>query len=171
MSIHYTLTLDDLIAFNRNVAAPILKRSKITFLIPLTLLYISLIYINGSDILPIATMVYIAMLVYIKWGMPKIYEYRVAKLLDNDVALGDHTFIINDKGINDIQKEGQVESAWSSIERIDQDAQYIFLFQSQIRAYVIPKNAFATPDEATTFYEKAVELWTAVTTEKNILTT
>jgi YcxB-like protein len=161
MTIQYTITLDDLIAFNIYVAAPMLKRSMLNSLIGAILVFVVTVYVN-FDFWLFATIWLVLVFVYAKFGTIYFFKRRAAKLLNDSVVLGEHTLIIDDAGIQDIQKLGKEELNWSGVQKIEDDENYIYIFIGQIRAYVIPKRCFAYPDQADAFCIKAIALWKGV---------
>ena len=69
--------------------------------------------------------------------------------------LGEHTILIDPEGVTERSVVGESRTAWSGVERVDDDNQNIYLFVGPVQAHVIPKRAFENSDDADAFLQMA----------------
>ncbi len=76
---------------------------------------------------------------------PKIFmnsvRKRVKKLLKegkNKGLLGQRTIKFDDQGYTSISSVTEAKTIWSAVERVDQEDNYIYIFESAVSAVVIP---------------------------------
>jgi hypothetical protein len=55
---------------------------------------------------------------------------------------------------------GQTQAKWTSIIKIVEDTKLIYLFANRRVAYLVPKRAFSSADEAAAFSNQARDYWT-----------
>ncbi len=68
----------------------------------------------------------------------------------------EHTIEINEDGVRETTSIDEIFVKWEVVNSIDQNAEYIFIFLSEVTFYFIPKRAFKSNLEADEFYNKAV---------------
>jgi len=80
---------------------------------------------------------------------------QVAKEGRNAGLLTTHHFSIDEAGLVDRTSVTETRTSWEGVERVVQTDAHIFLYVSATSAHVIPKAAFATPQQAQEFFEFA----------------
>lgn len=89
-----------------------------------------------------------------------ITKMRIMKMPEKKSGiLGEHTIIIDEKGIDETSVIGDVSYIWTSISSIEQNKDYIFIFVSNLSGHIIPKRYFASEEEANEFYQLAMKYW------------
>jgi hypothetical protein len=69
--------------------------------------------------------------------------------------LGKHRLAMNEEGIVESTGVNQSRTSWIGVDRVEQNADYIFIYTSPHAAHMIPKRAFRDPQEAEAFYQFA----------------
>ncbi|WP_249315780.1 YcxB family protein [Bacillus sp. FJAT-49711] len=57
----------------------------------------------------------------------------------NDGLLGEHNMMLSDEGIMDSTSNGVTKVTWSGIKTISEDQHNIYLYNSSVSAYILPK--------------------------------
>ncbi|HSE31888.1 MAG TPA: YcxB family protein [Pyrinomonadaceae bacterium] len=91
---------------------------------------------------------------YYRWAIRRnaLKTYSAAK---SKSVLGEYTVIIESAGLTEKGSVSESKVAWSGVEKIENDNQYIYIFTSPLQAHVIPKRAFRNNEESQTFLETA----------------
>ena len=124
------------------------KRSKIIVMaiLPVVMIMINFIdYLNGNfDVVKLA--IFIAMCMPWLILYPKRMHKRTLKQIqkhleegDNSNLLGWHKYIITDKWLQLLQEDEETKIKWNKITKIVDVKNYIFLYNTSISAYIIPK--------------------------------
>jgi YcxB-like protein len=82
-------------------------------------------------------------------------KYSVKLLKNNNGILGEHRICITEEVIIESTSVNESHNKWNSIERIDEDDNYIFITNRAAGIYNIPKRDFHSSDAATQFYNQA----------------
>lgn len=69
--------------------------------------------------------------------------------------LGKHTLVVEPSGVTEQGSVSESKVAWSGVEKIEDDNQYIYIFTGPLQAHVIPKRAFRSSEESQKFLETA----------------
>jgi hypothetical protein len=69
--------------------------------------------------------------------------------------LGRHRLVLGEDGLVESTAVNESRTAWSGVDRVEQSADYIFIYTSPAAAHVIPKRAFSDPQEADAFFRLA----------------
>lgn len=165
MTIHFDITLNDLLAFNHYFAnqSSLLRRYYWSILIGVPLIVTFLAFIFNSRI-TISVLIFPLIFLGI-WAIifPRTYKrsitHNITKTIEsgqNKGTIGAHVITITDQYLHEATEVNESRWIWPGIERIEQDADYIFIFTSPILAHIIPKRAFASPEAATAFYTAAL---------------
>jgi hypothetical protein len=96
------------------------------------------------------------------FGYPIYYRWLVIRNTkrlyaggQNKGALGNHIIGLDAEGVTEISDIGESRTAWSGIEKVEENEEYIFLYNASFQAHVIPKRAFLSKDEAREFFKLA----------------
>ncbi|MBB6447969.1 YcxB family protein [Bacillus benzoevorans] len=74
----------------------------------------------------------------------------------NDGLLGEHHMILSEEGIIDSTSNGETKVTWSGIKTLSEDNQNIYLFNSSVSAYILPKRELADVEEIKTYLKSKV---------------
>lgn len=159
MELKYLLTEQDYINFNlfhiqnSKMATKALKIQRYT----IPALYLVLAYVfasigDGSYILSFTIFTIFAILWLVLY--PKFY-YRtiirnVKKMMKegkNEGLLGEHIMILSSEGIVDKNTTGETKVAWTGIQEVKEDKDYLYLYNSSVSAYILPKREIHHLDE------------------------
>lgn len=91
---------------------------------------------------------------YYRWSV----ERNTRKLYSegqNKGVLGNHIVALAADGVTEISDVGESRTAWSGIEKVEANEDYIFLYTGSLQAHVIPKRAFLDEDEYAEFFQLA----------------
>jgi hypothetical protein len=65
----------------------------------------------------------------------------------NESILGEHYMVLNDEGIVDKTSKGETKVTWSGINELKENDQYIYLYNSALSGYILPKREFENVEE------------------------
>ncbi len=83
-----------------------------------------------------------------------------AKLFETEPALKEpQTTEITPQYLRHQDATGEVKTRWQGINKVVETATHIFLWISPSQAHVVPKRAFASEEDATTFAQNATNYW------------
>lgn len=151
MEITYTITEQDYLQFNlfhmknSQTAMNALKVQR--FLIPIVYMVVAYFfaklmgdsYILSFVIFGIAAVLWIVY--YPKYFYNSVIR-RVRKMIQegkNEGILGEHLMILTEEGIVDKNSTGETRVNWSGIQDLKEDDQYLYLYNSSVSAYILPK--------------------------------
>jgi hypothetical protein len=151
MEIKYTITEDDYIKFNlyhilnSKTGRKSLKTQR--FAVPIVYIIIAYIFANIADIpflsilIPFALMGGLWSIFYPKYYKNFITRYtrKLIKEGKNDGLLGNHSMSLTDEGIVDISSNGETKVKWAGIIKFQEDDTNLYLYNSSVSAYIIPK--------------------------------
>jgi hypothetical protein len=167
MQVQFTITLDDILAFNRYCVQhlPTYKRTYRTLLISVPVIFVLIaLALSINTYRPPWLAWIIAFVAVVAW--PFIWPRRYQKTMDefvmktmqtgqNRSMLGVHTVTLSEQGLRATSEVSESSITWSGIERIEQDDQYIYLFVAATAAHIVPKRALVTMEQASDFYHTA----------------
>lgn len=85
---------------------------------------------------------------------PKYFYFhitrQVRKMLregKNEGLVGDHEMRLTKAGITDSSSTGETKLTWQGISEIHEDADYFFLYNSSVSAYILPKRYIDEPEQ------------------------
>lgn len=166
MELKFELLEEDYINFNIDHAnkSPSLKRN-VTFiriLGPVTFLIAPFIVIKFSEI-PLwywMTLFGITSIIWIVF-YPRYFDWemrrRIKKMLKegkNESLFKERKISLTDEAIIETSSSSQSSTIWSKIDRIEETDRYIYIYNSSISAYIIPKRVFKNNKEKTNFLEE-----------------
>jgi hypothetical protein len=65
----------------------------------------------------------------------------------NENILGEHHMVLSDEGIVDKTSKGETRVTWSGINELKENDQYIYLYNSAVSGYILPKREFENVEE------------------------
>lgn len=109
----------------------------------------------------VATCVIFLVMFGLVWVVARAFDPRRRQLNDllaqasNEQMLTTQTLTLDEHGVHLQHGEHRDSSEWSDIRRIERDDRLLYLYVTDMSAYIIPLAAFASVDEAEAFYETA----------------
>jgi YcxB-like protein len=91
----------------------------------------------------------------LKIAHPLMDKYSVKLLKKNNGILGEHRICLTEEVLIESTSVNESHHKWNSIERIDEDDNYIFVTTKAAGIYNIPKRDFHSGDAAIQFYNQA----------------
>lgn len=169
MEIEFQLNEEDYIDYNVNHAkkSPSLKRSVtiIRILGPVAFLIAPFLIVNFSDI-PFWYWMSIFGITSVVWIVfyPKYFNWelkrKIAKMLlegKNDSLFKQIKISLNETGIVQQSRAGETMTEWNEVDSVDETHKHIYIYNSSISAYIIPKRAFNDQQAIDLFLEKIHE--------------
>jgi len=168
MEVEYEITRDDLYAFQWRAAfhSPFARRVTRRVYLGwfLALLLLAIMPAIGSDGFVVSRISFtfliisfpIAILVqhYLgRWLMRRALLRLLRDEKPDRGQLGRHKVALIRDGVVESTTVGESRTSWAGVHRVEQNAQYIFLYTSAAAAHVIPKRAFKDSEEAERFYQ------------------
>ena len=164
MEVEFDQTIEDFVNYNlyhmehsRTIKRRIFT-SRIIFAMMVILLSLVLLFLIERQINVMMVTISIIGAIFMYFIIPTIYKYNtlsnvrgMLKEADNKSILGKRVLEISDKGIIYKNIAGEGSYNWQSIIRIEENDQYIFLYQSSTSAIILPKRAFASIEEKKEF--------------------
>ncbi len=161
MKLQYELTSQDFIDFNINFieTSPVMKRSLLIqrIMFPILLLASPATLSNLFDVPFVVLMTLFGVLAilwlvfYLKW-----FKYRIARKSEKLIAsgkvpgvVGPHELFIEQGVISD--KTSTDITRYEAIEKVVESRTHIFIYVSQVMAYIVPKKVFVTPSDLEAF--------------------
>jgi len=161
MKLQYELTNQDFIDFNINFieTSPVMRRSLLVkrFMFPVLLLAspptLSQVF-NVSFPVMMALFAILAIVwavFYLKW-----FKYRIARKAEKLIktgkvpgVVGTHELFIEQGVISDKTSAGITQ--YERIEKVIESKTHLFIYVSQVMAYIVPKKVFEAPSELESF--------------------
>ena len=72
----------------------------------------------------------------------------------NESLFKERKISLTDEAIIETSSSSQSSTIWSKIDRIEETDRYIYIYNSSISAYIIPKRVFKNNKEKTNFLEE-----------------
>ena len=164
MQIDYDLTVEDAAAFsvyNFRTSSRIKRRLRLSQAAGiLATLVFAVLWPDWSSVERLIFTVLLLLLFV--FGYPQYYRWAIRRNASKAYSatkskgvLGKHTVVIEPSGVTETGSVSESKVAWSGVEKIVDDNQYIYIFTSPLQAHVIPKRAFRNNEESQTFLETA----------------
>ena len=113
----------------------------------ITLSRVSLTFIATSLII-----VYLLQWILDHW----LVRRTIRRLLEDERPdrgqLGRHRLMLGEEGLIESTAVGESRTSWAGVDRVEQSREYIYIYTSPAAAHVVPKRAFANPEQADAFY-------------------
>jgi len=161
MKLQYELTSQDFIDFNINFieTSPVMKRSLLIqrIMFPILLLASPATLSNVFDV-PFGVLMTVFGVLAILWlaFYLKWFKYRIArkseKLIKSGKVLGvvgPHELFVEQGVISD--KTSADITRYETIEKVVESRTHIFIYVSQVMAYIVPKRLFVNPSDLDVF--------------------
>ena len=94
-------------------------------------------------------------MMYVYLGLLRPYMMRGVLKSSMRRALGPTEIALTDEAVQVVNAEGRGRLKWRDCQGVLEEGEYIFILLGPLRAFVVPKGAFASGAEATAFYEAA----------------
>jgi YcxB-like protein len=171
VTLEYELTRDDLYAFQWRAAfqSPrgrrIRRWSYVGWLLAIVLFAIvPAIGPGGLDLSQVSfTFILIAfpIVALCQWFFEtRLMRRLINRLLDEEKPergqLGGHRVTLTEDGILERTAVNEQRTSWAGVDRVEQNADYIFIYTSPAAAHMIPRRAFPNTREAEAFYQLAL---------------
>lgn len=169
MELEYDLTPEDLYNFQWRAAfeSPLGRRArrKVYLYWFLTLLLFSALPAIGADGFVVSRVNFTFLITALpivalgQWFLEtRLMRRAILKLLKEEKPgkglLGKHTMIVSEEGLVERTAVGESRTSWAGVDRIEQNAEYIFIYTSAAAAHVVPKRAFGDGQAAEDFYRR-----------------
>ncbi|TCI63524.1 MULTISPECIES: YcxB family protein [Exiguobacterium] len=152
MEIQYELTEEDYIHFNLSH----IRRSKIGKRMLFLQRIIGPVIILSGGALTFATLFQdtswwlfgVYGVISLIWFLyyPKYFERHIRKQTkrmiqerSNEGMIGPHTMDLDEDGLRDKNAFGETKVSWSGIKEVVEEADYVYLYNSSVSAYILPK--------------------------------
>lgn len=158
MEIYYTLTEDDYMNFNlyhvRNssTAKKALKMQRLMGPF-LYLFFTILVYLYLDIPLPVLVIMFLALSSLWFFLYPRYFYNHILRSTKkmikegtNDGLLGEHHMIVSDEGITDFSTNRETKVQWSGIQLFKEDDENLYLYNSSVSAYILPKRDLKKTD-------------------------
>jgi len=155
MEIQYHLTEEDYVKFNlffmKNSETARKALNMQRFLAPVFFIFVSFLLAKIADMNFIGLFVIFAVISILWiWLYPKYFDHfvirktrKVLSEADNPGLLGEHRLLLSEEGITETTAKSETRAAWSGIQDIKEDQHSLYLFNSAVSAFIIPKRATA----------------------------
>jgi Ca2+/Na+ antiporter len=165
VEIRYSLTEEDYLNFNlfhiknSNTAKKALNMQR--FLMPIIFIVLSYVFSKVGNLSFIGLLIAF-LIVSILWVMfyPKyFYSYvirntrKMIKEGKNDGLIGEHHMIFSEEGIIDSTSNGETKVTWSGIKTFSEDKNSIYLYNSSVSAYILPKREMDDVEKIKTYLQ------------------
>lgn len=163
MEIYYTLTEDDYMNFNlyhvKN-SSTAKKALKIQRLMGpfLYLFFTVLLYLYIDIPSPVLVILFLVLSSLWLFLYPRYFYNHILRSTKkmikegaNDGLLGEHHMILSDDGIIDLSSNRETKVQWSGVQLFKEDDDNLYLYNSSISAYILPKRDLKETDEVRGF--------------------
>jgi hypothetical protein len=169
MEVEYELTRDDLFAFQWRAAftspAARRRRPKVYLYWFLALLLFAAVPAIGPDGFVLRRVNFVFLLIAFpviaatQWYLERrLMKHAIRQMLREEKPdrglLGRHHITLSESGVIERTAVGESRTSCAGLDRVEQDADYIFIYTSAVGAHVIPKRAFRDDREADAFYQR-----------------
>ncbi|GIN73916.1 hypothetical protein J14TS2_43910 [Bacillus sp. J14TS2] len=169
MEITYNLTEEEYLRFNlfhvKNSNSVKRALNIQRFLIPVLFIVCSYFFSKTTD-MSLFWLFIPFLLISILWVIfyPK-YFYRFVirntkKLIregKNEGLLGEHRMTLSEEGIVDTTPNKETKVTWSGIQSLKEDEQAIYLYNSSVSAYILPKKDLHNVEETKAFIQSKIK--------------
>jgi len=168
MEINYNLTEEDYLNFNmyhiKNSKTGKKALNTQRYISPLFFLLVSYVFSIISDIpFFIFFITFLAMSILWVIFYPKYFysliirnTKKFIKEGKNDGLLGDHTMTMTDEGIVDISSNRETKVTWSGIDSFKEDNENLYLYNSSLSAYILPKRELDNVEEVKRYIQSKI---------------
>jgi hypothetical protein len=168
LEIEYDITREDLAAFQWHAVfeSPRGRRlRRLSYLgwvlVVLLFALVTFIGADGFRVTPLSLMFFavpLLIMLFLQWCLERWVLRRVIRHLMKDERpdrgqLGRHRVIVGEDGLSESTAVSESRTTWAGVDRVEQGADYIYIYVSPASAHVIPKRAFKDAAEAAAFYE------------------
>ena len=170
MEVEYDITRDDLFAFQWRAAfkSPRARRirrwSYLVWLI--AIIVFAVLPAIGADGFALSRVSFAFILVafaiaaLLQWLLEApLMRVAIRRMLRDEKPdrgqLGKHHLVLSEDGVAERTAVHESRTSWSGVDRVEQDADYIFIYTSPNGAHVVPRRAFADARQAEEFCEFA----------------
>ncbi|WHY01416.1 YcxB family protein [Neobacillus sp. DY30] len=163
MEIKYNLTEKDYLNFNlfhvKNSASATRSLNLQRYVTPLVYLIFAYIFSSIADI-PFLYAAIPFLIVGILWAVfySKYFYYTISRQTKkmiregkNEGIIGEHTMNMTEEGIVDTNPNGETKVNWSGFIKLVEDESSLYLYNSAVSAYIIPKRDLANVEEIRQF--------------------
>lgn len=170
MEITYQLTEEDYLDFNlfavKN-SKTAMRSLKFQQFFPPILYIIFAFVISKVDGTPFLYSFIVFLIVAIIWFIfyPKYFyntiNRRIKKMLKegkNNNILGEHLMELNEEGVRESSPKGEEKANWASIIDFQENAEYLFLFNSSFSAFILPKRELKDVEEIRNYIRSRLTL-------------
>jgi hypothetical protein len=167
MEITYHIEPKDVVAFQRYAyrTSPATKRMRLFvylfFAIIIAYNFVTTSsYPLGARIASVFIEIVLFYLIFLFWTVV-VGEYMFRRSVPqgaNNGVLGWHQLTLGEREIVERTNVNEGRHMWEGIDRIEQDASYIYLFITNNQAHIIPKHSFENKFHAEDFYARATAL-------------
>lgn len=163
MDIHYTITPDDMFAFNLYCFKHTTEGKRTYFLmrfipaIALAMLAVSYLTGPNTDMIPQAMWFLLCAVAYVLF-YPRLNRYLLLRRFQKQLQRhesDEHLFRLDAQGISITSPKGNTAFYWPTIKEIVSTDQHIFFFYNSRCAAILTKRAFSTADQCTDFLKLA----------------
>jgi hypothetical protein len=164
MQVDYQIGLDDIGAFSLHHArtSKLSKRRLLSTQIMgvFSTIILSMVWPGWDNVDRIVFFVLIALLwlvgypFYYRWAIKRNIQ-KIYSQTESRNVIGEHTIAIEPEYVTERSPVGESRTAWSGIEKIQSDEQYIYIYVGPLNAFVIPKRAFKSGEESEAFLQQA----------------
>jgi hypothetical protein len=164
MQVDYQIGLDDIGAFSLHHARTSKlsrRRLRSTQILGIFSLVVLVMVWPGWDNVD-RIVFFIVMALFWLVGYPFYYRWAIKRNIrkiysqtESRNVIGEHTIAIEPEYVIEKSPIGESRTAWSGIEKIQSDGQYIYVYVGPLYAFVIPKRAFKTGEDAEAFLQQA----------------
>jgi hypothetical protein len=164
MKIEFELHQTDLLRFAEQHInqSPTMRRMNWFFMVvPTIALFLGFVYVGRAKPLHGVLIGLFASAIYLAFGLvagPRAVRAFIRSTLrdgPHHTGLGHHVLELSPEGLADKGEHGEMTIRWSGVGRVREDADYVYLYTQPDAALVVPKRAFAQPNEALEFVSDA----------------
>lgn len=165
MEIKYNLTEEDYVNFNlfhfKNSESASKSLNMQRYSIPFIYLIVAYVFSNLADI-PFLYAFIPFLIAGILWVLfyPKYFQKRIRsqtkKMIKegkNEGLLGEHSMLLTEDGIVDTNSNGETKVNWSGIIKMKEDQSNLYLYNSSVSAYILPKRELKNLNEVRAYFE------------------
>lgn len=155
MKINYNVTEEAFLEFNlfhaKNSKAVKKSMTIQRFLLPVIYLLVAVFLSPILDI-PILFLFIPFLLIGVLWGIfyPAYFYYHVKRAAKkmiregkNEGMFGKQSIIFTEEGVREISPKGETAFSWPGIEKLEEDQTNLYLYNSGMSAFIVPKNSLA----------------------------
>lgn len=170
MEIRYGLTEEDYLNFNmfhiKNSKTAKRALNMQRFLTPLIFIVLSYVLskVGNLSFFELFITFLIVSILWIIFYPRYFYSYvirntkKMIKEGKNDGLLGEHHMILTEEGIIDSTSTGETKVTWPGIKTLCEDKSNIYLYNSSVSAYILPKRELDDVEEIITYLKSKLLL-------------